>query len=353
MMLKHAWLVELLLLARDWKQIHEEITWLLESTSVEEVQNLVRRWLPSVDPDLFASCIRALQADTPVLRRILLGKRLQSHLQGFARQSALRAWYGGITKFTRRIIGRLTRAKVAFTPASGGAVIAIVGPEATGKSTLLREMHAWLGEHFVVKQIHVGKPKSTLLSAGPNLFVPALRAILPAYRSGRVENDHAVRKAPDEPDKVYPLIFALRSVLLAYDRRMLLKQAFARAANGAIVLCDRYPSATTGAPDSPQLSPVTISRSRYPIHHLLARLERQLYQEINPPDLVIALSVPVEIAILRNRTRGKEEPEDYVRQRHARSAELTYLNTTICNVSTDQPLENTLLEIKRAIWKAL
>ena len=48
-------------------------------------------------------------------------------------------------------------------------------------------------------------------------------------------------------------MFGIRSVMLAYERRALLTHAFALSANGTIVLCDRYPSSRSGAPDGPQL----------------------------------------------------------------------------------------------------
>jgi ribose 1,5-bisphosphokinase PhnN len=98
---------------------------------------------------------------------------------------------------------------------------------------------------------------------------------------------------------------------------------------------------------------MVISRNGYPVRHLLARIEKRLYQEIPPPDLVVSLKAPVEVALLRNKTRGKEEPEDYVRRRHAQSSNLDFGNAPICEVATNQPLDKTVLELKNAIWDAL
>jgi ribose 1,5-bisphosphokinase PhnN len=238
-------------------------------------------------------------------------------------------------------------------PQAGGAVIAFVGPEATGKSTLLAEIRNWLGEHFAVDQIHAGKPRSTFLTTLPNLLVPALRYMLPAHRSSQIESSYIISGQSHTSQEVYPFLFALRSVLLAYDRRALLTRAFARASNGSILLSDRYPSLSYGAPDSPQLQQVAISRNRYPIRHLLARIEKRLYQEIPPPDLVVSLKAPVEVALLRNKSRGKEEPEDYVRRRHAQSSNMDFGNAPVCEIITNQALDKTVLEIKNAIWDAL
>ena len=239
-----------------------------------------------------------------------------------------------------------------MVPGSGGAIIAFVGPEATGKSTLIKEMRKWLGEHFTVEQIHAGKPPSTVLSFIPNMLVPALRSLLPNYRSTRIEAKYTYQE-DTEPTQIYPLFFALRSALLGYDRKTLLTRASSRAANGNIVFSDRYPSSSSGATDSPQLGRVSLPEGKYPIRHRLAHFESQMYKEITPPDLVISLSVPLEIAIIRNKSRGKEEPEELLRLRHAQASGLAFNKTSVVKVNTDQPIEETLLEVKKAIWNAL
>jgi len=352
-MLKHTSLVELVLLARYWKQVKQEIKWLLENDSLNEALSLIRCWLPSLDADLFSECVAALEAPAPLVRRMFLARQLRSQLRIYARHSAIRAWLVGVEKFTAMLFRSRARSQKGMIPLSGGAVLAFVGPEATGKSTLLAEMRRWLGEHFAVEQIHAGKPKSTLLTVVPNYLVPTLRVALPAFRSSQVEAQSVFDEKLEKPRAVFPLIFAVRSVLLAHDRRALLTRAFGRAANGTIVLCDRYPLLSAGTPDGPQLLKLLDSPDQYPIKRLLARIEQRLYREIPPPDLVIALSVPLDVAILRNRTRGKTEPEDYVRMRHAKSSNLEFEKTSVYKINTNQPFENTVLEVKKAIWNIL
>lgn len=353
MMLKHTQLVELVMLSRDWDHARQEVDWLLEPGALEEAMMLVSKWLPAVSTGLFAKCVAALQMPAPLHRRIWLGYILRSRLSGYARHSIFRAWQIGISKFSKMAFRRLTHSKKGMVPLAGGAVIAFVGPEATGKSTLLNETSKWLGEHLEVERIHAGKPKSSVLTFLPGLLVPVLRKALPGLRSSKVELQYANRAVGEKTKKVYPLIFALRAALLAYDRYTLLTRAFAHAANGNIVLCDRYPSLTNGAADSPQLGQFPVSRDRYPLRYILARVEERLYRQIPPADLVISLTVPVEVAVRRNKNRGKEEPEEYLRNRHANSANLNYENTVIHMINTDQPLDNTILEVKKAIWKVL
>ena len=350
-MLKHTSLVELVLLARYWKDVKQEISWLLETESIDESLSLVNCWLPSIEADLFSECVAALKAPESLFRRISLGLQLRSQLRIYARHSVVRAWLVGARKFTAMLFRRLTRSQKELIPRSGGAVIAFVGPEATGKSTLIAEMSGWLGEHFAVEHIHAGKPKSTLLTSIPNLLVPALRSLFPSSRSTRLEAQYLYEPS-DKPQTSFPLIFAIRSALLAYDRRSLLSRAYSRAANGTIVLCDRYPSSQSGAPDGPQLSQLAASTDGYSIRHRLADIEARLYRQIPPPDLVIYLNAPLEVALLRNATRGKKEPEDYVRRRHARSSNLEFEKAPVYKINTNQPFDKTVLEVKKAVWNA-
>lgn len=350
MMLKHTTLVELFMLARDWKGVRREVEWLLEDKPQDLTLQLVSDWLPTLDTNLFFDCIDALKQPAPLPRRIRLGLRLRSQLSVYARNSRIQSWVSGIQKFSLMAYGRLTKSKRGMILQSGGAVIAFVGPEATGKSTLLTNTKRWLGEHFVLEQIHAGKPKSTLMTMLPNALLPLLRSALPTYRPSKVVTQQSVSEQHQKPAKVYPFITAIRSVLLAYDRKILLSRAFAKAANGSIVLCDRYPSMSIGAPDGPQLQQFIIDPKQYPVRSWLARTEKRLYKEIPTPDMVISLYVPVEVAITRNKNRGKEEPEDYVRYRHSLASNLEYGNAPIYKINTDQSLEATVLEIKKIIW---
>ena len=118
-------------------------------------------------------------------------------------------------------------------------------------------------------------------------------------------------------------------------------------------MCDRYPSSQIGAPDGPQLSQLATSTDQYSIRHRLAHIEARLYRQIPPPDVVIYLNAPLEVALLRNATRGKKEPEDYVRRRHARSSNLEFEKAPVHKINTNQSFDKTVLEVKKAIWNAL
>jgi len=352
MHLKHTTAAELALVLRDWKKVEREVSWLASEEARTEAATLLRVWLPSFDARLFDAALNALLAPAPLWKRILIARRVRAELRFFARYGRARTSIVGLHKFVDKAATRLRGSRKGLAPAGGGAVIAFVGAEASGKSTMLHAVDRWLGSHFTVKRIHAGKPPSTPLTVLPNLLLPALRALVPDQRSTLVSarlgagNDESMGKQP------FPLLFGVRSVLLAHDRRVLLTRAFGSSANGAIVLCDRYPSVDSGALDGAQLGPGHPAPGGL-VRRWLADLEARWYREIPPPDLVIQLTAPLQVTLERNRTRTKSEPDEYVLSRHVRSSKLQFERVPVQKVDTNRPLNESTREIRRVIWDAL
>jgi thymidylate kinase len=230
--------------------------------------------------------------------------------------------------------------------AERSTLIAFVGSEATGKSTILNEVEGWLGRSHRVRRVHAGKPPSTPLTFLPHVLLPALRAVFPEQRTLRVEERY--EDGDGAPERTFPLLFGVRSVMLAYERRALLVGA-ARSGAGTVVLSDRYPSEASGAPDGPQLAHLPLPRGRFSLRRVLARIEERLYRDIPTPDMVFHLSAPLEVTLARNAARDKQEPEDYVRFRHALSSRLRFDGAPVHAIDTDRELEQVVREIEEMI----
>jgi thymidylate kinase len=183
--------------------------------------------------------------------------------------------------------------------------------------------------------------------------LPALRALFPEQRSTRVTAKPISEVADTETGTRFPILFGIRAVLLAHDRHALLTRAYASAANGSIVLSDRYPSVERGALDGAQLSHDDAPAPTGSLRRRLAAVESRFYRRIPPPDLVLYLTAPLEVALERNRSRGKLEPESYVLSRHERSSSLQFERTIVHRVETDKPLDEVTSEVRRLIWAAM
>src|SRR5438094_7318271 len=303
------------LIPREWKAAADELRWLMsQGATDQEVRRLLAEYLPSVDFALFTKLRDAIESGRWGLGRFRLGRALASRLRPyrrFARPSATLARSG-------RAWRKAWRTRRGGTPAqallSGGAVIGVVGSDGSGKSTVVGEVSRWLGEFLSVATIHGGKPPPSVPTALPPLLLPLLRRMMPGYRSTRIEvatEPAAMRTGP-------LLLFALRALMLAYERKKLLIRAHRKAANGTLVLSDRYPTRQPGVPEGAMLH--FLREDPRSLYRWLARVEERTYGEIPQPDLVLRLDVPLELAVQRNLTRSKPggpEPTADLPQRHA------------------------------------
>ncbi len=245
-----------------------------------------------------------------------------------------------------RSLAREVVPSIERTSPERATLIAFVGSEATGKSTILNEVEGWLGRSQRVRRVHAGKPPSTPITFVPHVLLPAIRRLFPKQRTLRVEERN--EDGDGSTRKTYPLLFGVRSVMLAYERRALISRAV-RAGRGTVVLSDRYPSDTSGAPDGPQLAHLPMPAGRFSVRRVLAMMEGRLYRDIPAPDLVFHLSAPLEVTLARNAARDKREPEDYVRFRHELSTRLRFDGAPVYPIDTDRDLKLVVREIEGVI----
>jgi thymidylate kinase len=226
-------------------------------------------------------------------------------------------------------------------------LIAFVGSEASGKSTVLAELGRRLRRRHAVVRVHAGKPPSTVSTYVPHVLLPALRRLFPEQRTSRVVEERD-RDAGAPRGTGFPLLFGVRSVMLAYERRALLRRAAASGA-GTIVLSDRYPSSASGAADGPQLAHLVPLGGGPSLRRTLAWVEDRLYRAVPAPDVVFHLTAPLDVVLTRNAARSKREPEEYVRFRHALSSKLRFDGVPVHVVDTDRALEVVVKEIEEVI----
>jgi hypothetical protein len=310
----------------------------------EEVHALLAEHLPSVDPREWDRCLEGLSGDRSTFRLRLLARTLKAQIAAYRRLSPPVVLVRQLAIAARTVYYRSVGHGRTKNLMTGGAVVAFVGPEATGKSTLSQGMVDWLGGTFETKAVHLGKPPATWLSIVPNMALPLLR---------RMAGGHRTDTVPSGSDgmgrKVSPL-FAARCLMLAWDRFSAAKRAHRRAANGCLVFCDRYPSAQLGSMDSARLPLEGAAgwRAR------AATLEQRLYRRIPQPDLVLQLSAPPGIAVERNRNRTKpgKETDERILTRHVDGQVPMFRARTVL-VDTEGELAATLRTAKAVVWREL
>jgi thymidylate kinase len=349
MMVKCAAVVEMLLMRAARGSLQHKLESLLVEGWETSTAKALEEWLPTVPPALFRECVQALRGDASKLRRFLLARRLRRHLRPYRRYAPLSEAYLRTRVMLTRGLCRLLGSGSRKDLASGGAVIAFIGLDASGKSTLAGETRSWLGKVFRVDRQHLGKPSSAWLTWLPNLGRRLVAWAAPHLRMSARQGTSTGGAGSAG------LLYRLRMVMLAWDRRALATRLYRKAANGSIVLCDRYPSAEVGAIDGASLEPPSTG-VRGGLRGYLARLENRLYRQIPPPDIVIRVVAPAAVAVERNRHRhepGKEKSDSYITHNHRHVRLPSFKSAHTVEVNTNRSRAETIQELRRILWQLL
>lgn len=318
-----------------------ELNDLSTEATLSKVGNVLLH-LPGMNQSLFDQCLQSLQPGCPVWTRIRVGEKLQKVLRTCSRYPHA---FDVILKFSRRIWQPVLSRVFHYTPknrfANTGLLIAIVGGDGAGKTTLVDDLHSWLSETFEMSQVHMGKPDwswSTWLVRG-------ILKIGTLLRLSRFEGD--VFEEFHQPHG-YPWFF--RSVCTARDRYLTYLRARRLASNGGLVLCDRFSFPGFMAMDGPQCGQAisTLKKAGW-LHDFLAKLEIFYYEQIRQPDLLIVLKVDPEVAIQRKR----DESEASVRARSSEVWERDWTEKAAYVIDASLSMDEVVSQARAIVWAHL
>lgn len=326
-----------------------EFAWLAERADHEVVVSLGKRL---IGPEV----------ERPLTRLIDGGARNEDR-RIFARavRPALRKsrTYGTVTAailaFAREIVwmvGGLSRKKFHWpvplrrvTP-RGGIVVAFLGSDGSGKSSLSADAVSWLGSKLDVVPIYFGSGDGP----GSLLRLPMQIARRLLQRGGLKGSGGSGNRAGWRGSlrtvALVPWALSLSLEKRAKHQRMI------RARNrGLVVICDRYPQdQTKGFNDGLLLS--GLAESRWRGLRALARWEATPYREAHrhPPDLVVKLLASPQVAL----SRRPDMSIDEIKRRIEAVRGMSFPETTsVIEIDADRPLEEVVRKVRNLIWQAL
>jgi hypothetical protein len=153
-----------------------------------------------------------------------------------------------------------------------GKIIAIVGADGSGKSTLIEDLEKWLSWKLSVRRVYYGIPKSKLIEIASKLIY--------GFRKFKL-----VRLAS--------VLNVFLWVLIARKRYVLSLHAEDEAIKGNIVISDRYPLKEFHTMAEPMDGPRLKDRTT-PMGSLFHSLENHYYSSIQLPDRLFVLKVTLD-----------------------------------------------------------
>jgi hypothetical protein len=234
---------------------------------------------------------------------------------------------------------------------NGGIVIAFVGPDGAGKSSLLKAVTKWLSWKVDVYPLYFGS------GDGPSSLIR--KPLLIIYNKFLKRSEHTAvnTETTQTPEKKeHRLGFRVWArfgwaIVLASEKRSKIRNAWKAKNAGMIVICDRYlQNQVMDFNDGPLLSRWT----EHPNHLVskLANWERSIYamSEKYAPDLLIRLRVNPEIAF----ERKPEMSVQVLQKRMDAVSRLQYPESTVTvELDANQPLDRVIIEAKSAIWNRI
>jgi thymidylate kinase len=220
-------------------------------------------------------------------------------------------------------------------------LIAVVGCDGSGKSTVSAALVEWLSAYRPTDTAHLGLKSGDLGRAIARL--PLVGRLLDRKITGRATR---ARNVDDTiPDALTATILYLFSLRRARSFRRML----ALRRSGVTVITDRYPQvAVPGFFDGPGLS---AARAEGAYVRMLARRERALYEWMSDfrPDLVIRLNVDLATAFARKPDHRYES----LRTKIEAAPRLTFKGAPIVELSSLDPLDQVIAAARQAIRETL
>jgi hypothetical protein len=300
--------------------------------------------------DLGAMLIDAIYGKGPLEKNHRLRSAIRRHFAPYRTYNALQARLRSAARAIHWAAGGLNKSYLHLPrpwsrrAPGGGCVVALIGIDGSGKSTVSAAVRAWLGSEVDVVPVYFGTGggRPSLLLLPFKLMVPLLTPLLKNKPSG--SSHGKVSKAP--PGLLYSLSLAVWALVVAREKHTKLLAARRGADRGLVVITDRYPqNEIVGFNDGPLLTRLAWTPS------WLRAWEANAYglAERLPPDLVIKLIVGPE-------TIARREPDmdpEVIEKRVEDLPRLAFAGASVIAINAEQPLADVIRAAKQAIWRIL
>jgi len=300
--------------------------------------------------DLGAMLTDAIYGEGPLEERYHLRPAVRRHFAPYRTYNALETRLRSAARAIHWAAGGLNKSYLHLPRSwsrrapGGGCVVALIGIDGSGKTTVSAAIRAWLSSEIDVMPVYfgTGDGKPLPLLRPFKLMVALLTPLLKTKPRG---SSHG-KVSKDAPGLLYSLLLVVWAAVVAREKRTKLLAAHRGASRGLVVVTDRYPhNEIRGFNDGPLLTrlawaPPWLRRWEANTYALAQRL---------PPDLVIKLIVAPE-------TAARREPDmdsTVIEKRIEAIPRLAFSGVHVVSINAEQPLAYVTRAVKQEIWRLL
>lgn len=300
--------LKLVVTGRPPAALRDELAWLMKSTDEVEVRAVAQQWLGRPGADAVERCvaegasIRSLEHLHRVARR-----RLRTQASHASAPAALVRWRRELAWFQRGVARHYAPRPTLHGRGggTGGVIVAVLGADGSGKSTLVGDLRRWFAPKFDTYPVYFGSGdgRASLLRLPLNLARRRLLGGKAAVARANAERAAGPGRTSGGSISTAKVVWALT---LAHEKDRKLARAMRARTRGLLVITDRWPqNQVQGSTDGPLLGAWQASPSR--LKRSLAALEARPYEaaELFPPDLVLRLRVDPATALGRRPDHGQ------------------------------------------------
>lgn len=309
----------------------KELRTLLSQVQVRRLHDLCRELQLNVPGNLDIEISNIVQgcSDATIFR---LSSLLYHQLPGCVKASrpipTLKTLYYKYFLKINRFAGRFTApVQLKKTIAEGGKMMALVGSDGSGKSTLCNDLIKWLTFKIDAHYFYFGK-RPLIKSYGRPLF----------SKTGFLFNNAVICRYFKK------LAGSFFYILLIQKKIKMLRLGKRLSKKNSVVICDRFPQKDIkGYFDGPKLQSQKNTWFR--------RFEMKQFNKLGATgvDVVFRLNISPEIA-------SRRKPEhDYkmIEQKCMHLTSISFGHAKVVDVDAAQSYEQVLLDVKRKIWENL
>lgn len=228
-----------------------------------------------------------------------------------------------------------------------GSVVAIVGGDGSGKTTVVADLSTWLSGHVTTATFHLGKPRPSIAST---VMQVAWRGTARHVMRGPSVSEADLSASDGSAMSLRAKMRLARQVMVARDRVREHRRARRVAARGGIAIADRFPLVEIELMDGPLAGQMVTTAGAGRLVRFLARREQAYYARIGDPDILIVLRVSPDVAAERRRGIDAEQA---VRRRSEEIRDIDWSRLPAVVIDADRPMADVLREVRSAVWSRI